>query len=177
MKNLFGNLIFEEIECWDCKGTKESHRNKLCPNSYKSTRRNGRTSCEHCGAKNKHSHKTIGEYTVPCTTCEAKGTRMETSHDNLPVEIYKNFQFEIAGEKYRTSFSDQYLGLGLVGGATDYGRMQKFAATHTPNEVINLIKNEYDGRQAIQFLKNGKLPNKIVISIGDGGYAVRPIWE
>ena len=96
-----------------------------------------------------------------------------TSHifNALPFKVYRN------GD--RSGAAGQVLGLGAVGGATDYGRMQKYAATHTDEEIIEQIRGEYnDGassRQAISFLdKSGNFGFEYAITIGGNSYSVIP---
>jgi hypothetical protein len=123
MKIVNGNLVLEQVTCWDCDGKKEVTRFDLCPHNYKQVRQFG-GKCPHCGAKNKYSHKTVGQHQEPCHTCEAKGVRTETPYDIIKTDDWKaivpQFRFKVVRGNRRADFNESYLGIGILWGVTDY---------------------------------------------------------
>ena len=169
MKLIEGQLQFEEITCWDCKGTGKVTRHTLC-NRYGMVNK-GRPPCQ-CGAKNKDSHKAVGTYTAPCNTCEAKGTRVESEYDTLPDSIYKSldFQYQVGGGSL--GYIESLYGFGAVGGATDYGRM--YELKDDKDKVIQKIKDGGCNRQAILFMKNGNFCKNLLVVVRKNDYSVYP---
>jgi hypothetical protein len=176
MKLIDGKLTFDVVTCWDCKGTREVKRYRLCSRYGKPTRG---YKCE-CGAKNRHSHQAVGSYMTACTTCEGKGTRTENRFDTLPSEIFHALPIALVDKNYRQNFSDSYLGIGLVGGSTDYGAMAHILKTQGENAVFAKVREDYDnhssGRQACGFMHGDKFCKALAVRVGETGYSVKPLF-
>lgn len=177
MKIENGKLILEQVTCWDCDGKKEVTRHDLCPYNYRPVNMHPGRVCPKCGAKNKHSHQTIGSHKEPCHTCNAQGVRMETLYDRPSKEawakMYPQFRFHIVSGNRGGNFNEQYLGLGLFGGLTDY----RDWTGATPDEV-KAEMDEHIGtdtmRQAIGYVNEKTMEVYLdiaVVLVRDGWHA------
>lgn len=176
MKLNNGKLEFETVTCWQCNGSREVKRFTLCPRRDKAVSKYPKRQCPDCGSKNKHSHKVVGSYMMDCCTCEATGRRLETEYDNLPVEIYKALPISF-GNRASSGFVENLLGLGIVGGATDYGRMNDVLKKDGESAVVKKIHDEDTyGRQAITFMKDGKFPTGLQVVVRSNDYSVYPTF-
>jgi hypothetical protein len=123
MKIVNGKLEFDTVVCWDCRGKKEVTRYNLCPHNYKQVRQFG-GKCPCCGAKNKHSHKTVGQRQEPCHICEAKGERVQNAYEMMTVtewaSLLPHFNFTVIRGSRSANFNESYLGIGILYGITDY---------------------------------------------------------
>jgi len=175
MKLIDGKIQFEEVPCHYCDGTKEVKRGILCPNMHKAVGVGKRCSC---GAKNKHSHTLIGEKIVPCDFCDAIGVKMETMYDYLPKEIFDTLPITVYVDKPRRFMGEDLFGLGLVGGATDYGRTKEFLTTNGEALTIEQVRMEYSSRQVISFLQNKeKFATGLDLVIRGNDYSLYPTWN
>lgn len=178
MKLINGFLNYEEIDCFQCDGTKMRTRGILCPNWDKVVGAGKKCSC---GAKNRHSHKVIGEDKVPCESCDATGRHLETAYDYLPKEIYTELPMEVFTSAFGAPLQESMFGMGIVGGATDYGRMLTTLKDKGTEEVIKQIKEEYWSRQAISFLKDKNDPasfcKSLRVVVRSNDYSVYPVFE
>lgn len=173
-------IIFEEIECWNCKGKKEVEQGVWCQLNHRPVNKFSNKRCPHCNAKSKNDHKIVGKEIVPCYYCEQNGTKMEDKFDNLPQDLYYQLNFEVMKGVCVSGAMENLFGMGIVGGSTDYGEMFNFAAIHNSQEIIDKVKRDYNERQVIGFLSNpknndGKLCQKYGIFIGRNDWSVKPM--
>ena len=175
MKLIDGQIEFEQVTCDFCDGKKERTQGILYPNMHKAVGVGKKCSC---GAKNKRSNTLIGEKIVPCDFCDATGVVMETMYDYLPKEIFVTLPVTVYVNKPRRFVGEDLFGLGLVGGATDYGRMKEFHATNGDAAAIEIIRGEYSNRQVIGFMLNKqKFATGLDLVIRGNDYSVYPTWN
>lgn len=114
-------VTFTKQVCSGCKGEKKVTRNISCPLWDKPVRKYG-GKCPHCGAKNSHSHKAIGEKIVTCYECKGTGETMPDMYTSLNFsDLIKDIQIKTFAGIHGASFNESYLGVGIIGGTTDYG--------------------------------------------------------
>lgn len=177
MKLINGTLNYEEINCPICDGSKVRERHIACPNSNKVVGVGKK--CIHCGSKNKRDHSY--SMRVEIVHCCDTGKEMETAYNYLPKEIYVELPMEVFTSSFGAPLEESMFGIGIVGGATDYGRMLTTLKDKSKDEVIQQIREEYSSRQAIGFLKDKKDPAsfckslRVVVRAND--YSVYPIFE
>jgi hypothetical protein len=115
-------VTFKNQVCWECNGTKEVEHNILCPLYHKPVRKYG-GKCPHCNAKNQHSHKVIGSKIIPCPRCNATGEIMSDMYSSLNFsDLIQYIEIKTFEGVHMSSFNEGYLGIGIIGGYTDYGR-------------------------------------------------------
>lgn len=123
-----GKIIFEVVECWDCKGTGKSTRYKACFNDGKKMKNRA---CIFCGSRNQHGHKySTAPHYVICNICGGKGKRQEDRFDNIKPEMMDwmllNLNFHFKGNlpqdiNLDTKFIlDCYSGSNSFAGSQDY---------------------------------------------------------
>jgi hypothetical protein len=115
-----GEIVYNKLTCWNCKGSKVYEYGISCPRWGKKVRINGMTTCQHCGAKNKDSHRLIGHEVKTCETCKGTGELLVNAYTSLRFsELVHGIRFMVVSGQ--TTFNESYLGMGMVGGCTDYG--------------------------------------------------------
>ena len=177
MKLLNGQIVFEEAICWNCNGLRSNKIYPSCPNNGKAVGGPGKK-CPVCGAKNKHSHRSISEKIVPCNICNEAGKIMENKYSNLPSEIFQQIPMEIGTDKKPRSPLENLLGIGIVAGATDYGRLREFHIANGDAATIAKVRAEDSGgRQVLHFLQNNKFATKLILVIREFDYSVYAEWE
>ena len=77
-------------------------------------------------------------------------------------------------ENRNESFNEGFLGIGLVGGITDYGRYLALTPAQFHKEVEDNFLNGY--HQYIHFVKEGKLPAAIKIKKHKSGWVLKPVF-
>lgn len=179
MKLLNGQIVFEEATCRSCDGRGKHKEHPLCPNNNKVV--GAGKKCPICGAKNKYSHRAITtiEQIVPCNICNGTGKVMENKFSNLPNEIFRQIPMEIGRDKKPRSPLEKLLGIGIVGGATDYGRLREFYAANGDTATIQKVRSEDGkiGRQVLNFLNaRGELATKLILVIREFDYSVYAEW-
>lgn len=175
MKLIDGQIQFTQVPCHFCHGTKETKRGIFCPNYDKVVGVGKRCAC---GAKNKRSHAIIGEKIVPCDFCDATGIKMETMYDYLPKEIFLTLPVMVYVNQPRRFVGEDIFGIGLVGGATDYGRMKEFLAINGEALTVEQVRMEYSCRQVISFLRNKeKFATGLDLVIREHDYSLYPTWN
>lgn len=140
-------LQIEEVKCWQCENGIAT-RNKLCPRWSRTvkglTGKNGKKShCPHCDASNRHSHKTVGEYTVNCENCKGVGTLAENVYyENLTKEIFLNFNFYFGGAPSRdASLMGQVFGMGTVHSETGGTFVANILQRNWRDKVVDMVKS------------------------------------
>lgn len=163
MKIENNKIIFEVVQCWNCKGSGKDKHYKRCPNDNKKTY--GKK-CEHCGATNKHSHKSIGYDIIDCNLCKGSGKRLENRFDFVPKDIIDSLDItEVVKVNRNSTFNESYLGLGQIYGCSDYGRSHDL----TNDELIAEIKKDMTCTQALSITdKDDNLLKFKVIQRNDG---------
>ncbi len=169
-----GKLILEEVQCWDCEGKKEVTRFDSCPHDREQVRKFG-GKCPCCGAKNKHSHKTVGQHQEVCHICEGKGTRREDLYDIISsdtwAKLLPHFRFTVARAGRGANFNEGYLGIGILYGITDY---TDWTAKTDEEAIAAAMKLESFGNrptQAINFTNDKTLNvclDIVIVLLRDG---------
>lgn len=177
MKIENGKMIFDEVICWDCKGTKQVKRYTLCPHNTKAVTQFPGRKCPQCGSKNRYSHQSIGDYMTDCKICNTTGKIMENLYSHISKEqwaiLQSSFKWTVERVNRGPTFNEEYLGLGYLYGCTDYGR-----TTALTDEQI-LAKVPFDGVpcQLIAWVKSdGTVPSELIIKVNRSGYMVYPKW-
>lgn len=179
MKIVNGILIFEQVPCWDCEGNKVVTRYTICPNNGKSVIRFPGRQCPHCKAKTKWNHQTTGSYQTGCTVCNGEGTRMENEYDMVTQELWNqwvpSFKWSVSRVNRGGTFNEQYLGIGVFMGMTDYGRTK----SKSDEQILKDVPFESHPGQPISWLRKGSLviPSEMVIQVRDDGYTVYAVWS
>lgn len=155
-------VTFQIRKCWNCKGKGEIVNGILCPRYGRKVNHLAGRKCKHCGAKNRDSHKSIDEKMVKCYTCDGHGEYMPDSYDSFNMSALVDFiEIVMYDAKLRqASFNEQYLGMGIIGGVTDYGQYldeskgdmqiilgivnQSMKERHRHSQALNLVGK--DGR-------------------------------
>lgn len=177
MKIENGKFVFEEVTCWDCKGTKIVTRYTLCPLNNQAVNRQPNRQCPHCKAKNKYSHQTVGSYQTDCTVCSATGKIMEDLYSYISkeqwAELHKSFKFNIRRVNREANFNESYLGLGYLYGCTDWGTIAK----KSDEEILKFIPTDGHPIQPVGWCKkDGTVPLELDIVVRNDGYGVWPKW-
>lgn len=116
-------ITFTTKTCWDCKGNTVVERGILCPRYGKKVAGLPGRVCEHCGAKNKDSHKVVDTETRNCGTCNATGILDCNPYSSLDYSPLIQFINIVTMDGLRSAtLNESYLGMGIIGGVTDYGR-------------------------------------------------------
>jgi len=174
MKIENGKIKYEYRTCWDCEGKKTVVRNRLCPNWGKKTYRK---KCPVCGGIGKNGHKTIGQYTKVCDTCNGEGVRLENSCDSMTkaerINWLENVTFKFV-ENQKKTFNDSYIGIGNLCGITDYTdhRHDKGIVEKIKSQLLNDTTLQYT-----KIIKNGKLCNVVYCKGQYGGYTAVAGYE
>ena len=168
MKIVNEKIIYEYRICWDCEGKKEVIRHKLCENWGKKTYRK---KCPICGGRGRNGHKTTGQYTKICQTCQGRGIRLENNCDTMNKEEIQNWLENVSFkflENQKKTFNDSYIGIGNIVGLTDYidHRHDKSIVEKIKQDILKGSLLQY-----IKIIKNGKLANVIYCKGQNGGYS------
>lgn len=172
-----GKIVFEVVECWDCKGTGRSARYAPCVNNWK--KMYGKTCV--CGSRNQHDHKhdTTPHY-VTCTICNGVGTRLENRFDSITQEMMDwmlvNLNFHFKGNLQQDInpdikfLIDCYSGINSFSGSQDYIDHRQ----DTAEVVLELVKKGAKTRllQALNYIDaDNNLITDIVYYGYRGGYS------
>jgi hypothetical protein len=168
-------ITFTQKVCWNCKGNNIVERGISCP---RYGRKQAGKACEHCGSKSKDGHRIVGTKWVTCNTCE--GTGMETCDEYSSLDFSPLIQFinivTMQGLRSAT-FNESYLGIGLIGGCTDYGRY----LTETGRDfekIMAHVRKETEERnrhaQGLNFILKGtnKLIETAVLKMREDGWSL-----
>lgn len=155
--------------CPKCKGTRRGPRG-------------GRGGCREC------FNGKVADFDNPvqCPRCE--GTKeVEETYCSRPSEdivrqILENREIRVFFAQRGMSFNESYLGLGLIGGCTDYGRTWKELESRSQEVIDTFIKKVYEEivRRSNQVCHITKSKNDLtlfhhaVIIVNPDGYSVRP---
>ena len=168
-------VIFEEVPCWNCKGTKMTERGILCPEWNHKVRGRLGGHCPHCGATNRWRHQTVGQETVECYYCSGTGEIMETSNSHITENVYSRLTYKV----YRNNGKDGMVNeMSLnpfdrsIGGCTDYGS----SAGKTDEEVIKSVHQTHRWSYLQIMDEDNMLCREISIVVGKYGYTVRSIF-
>ncbi len=169
-----GKIMFEVVECWDCKGSGKSARYAPCVNNGKKMK--GRA-CIYCGSRNKydHKHSTTPHY-VTCTTCGGKGQRQEDRFDRITFEMMtwmlSNLNFIFKGNLPQDVdldmkfISDCYSGHNSFAGAQDYIDHRRDNA----ETILALVKKDANKWHLLQALNYIDKENNLITDIVYYGY-------
>jgi hypothetical protein len=175
MKIVDGKAQFENVTCWNCKGTGKLTQGILCPNWQKTVKSKGRGCCEVCGSKNRSDHKVIGSEIVECYTCKGKGMRFEEPTDFDSKAVWHQIPVIVDRGLREQNLAEAYLGVGLWS-TTDYGASQKMS----DSELIADIHSK--GRFSNQFCsyinqETNEVAKRIIIRLNRMGYSVIPDYK
>lgn len=167
-------IIFEEVPCWNCKGTKITERGILCPEWNRKVRGRLGGSCPHCGSKSKYRHQAIGYEMVECYYCSGTGKQMETSNSYITENIYSSLIYRV----YRDI--DETIDVAMldvsrrcnIGGCTDYGASVLKTDEEVTKDIDKIHRWSY-----LQIMDEGNmLCREIAIVVGKYGYTIRSIF-
>lgn len=168
MKIENGKLILEAVICWDCNGTREVVRHDPCPYNWRPVNIHPGRVCPKCGAKNKHSHQSIGSHKEQCVRCDSNGMMMETLYDRPTnadwAKMYPQFRFEIVSANRCADFNESFLGLGIFGGITDYRDWRGATPDAVKAELDEHIGTSM-GRQAIGWVNKDTMEVYLDIAV------------
>jgi len=176
-------VIFEDVPCWNCKGTKMTERGILCPEWNNKVRGRLGGHCPHCGSRSKHRHQVIGHETVECYYCSGTGKQMETFNSYVTENIYSHLSYRVYRENPNIekiidgimlgAKQGQYGGMGNnIGGCTDYGA----SSGKTDEEVIKSVGGIHRWNYLQIMDEDNMLCREIAIVVGKYGYTVRSIF-
>lgn len=155
--------------CIVCNG-----KGKLLPLPGKKNKRK----CKKCEGHGYVSLDIPDEF--PCERCEQKGILPVDRTSKIEIKEHLDqmfnlidFENNIAGKQ---TFNEGYLGFGIVGGVTDYGRYLKMSSDEFKQEVK---ENFYNGFHQYCHYENKdrNLPIKIIIKKTSSGWFLYPIFE
>jgi hypothetical protein len=166
-------VIFEEVPCWNCKGTKMTERGILCPEWNNKVRGRLGGHCPHCGATNRNQHQVVGRETVECYYCSGTGQQMETSNSYVTENIYSSLTYKVYRDEkiIKEIFSGEGTGMG-IGGCTDYGA----SVLKTDEEVIKDVDKIHRWSYLQIMDEDNMLCREIAIIVGKYGYTVRSVF-
>ncbi len=166
-------IVFEIVECWDCKGTGKSARYAPCVNNGKKMK--GRK-CIYCGSRNQHDHKhdTVPHY-ITCTVCNGVGTRLENRFDSITQEIMDwmllNLNFHFKGNLQQDVNLDNKFILDCYSGVNSFSGSQDYIDHRQDNvdAVLELVKKGAKTRllQALNYIDTD---NNLITDIVYYGY-------
>jgi hypothetical protein len=131
-------VTFTKKVCWDCKGSGKKTQNVLCPHYHQPVRKFGGI-CPVCKSKNRNDHKIIRTEVVTCYECEGTGETMPNMYESLDFsDLIQYIEIKTFTGMHNSSFNEGYLGIGIIGGYTDYGRYLDTikAGTKTLAEIV-----------------------------------------
>lgn len=169
-------VTFKNQVCWECNGTKEVEHNILCPHYHKTVRKFG-GKCPVCNAKNQHSHKVIGSEIIPCPRCNATGEIFPNMYSSLDFsDLIQYIEIKTYEGLHMSNFNEGYLGIGIIGGYTDYGayidRIKSGVAT-LPQIVLESMQERNRYVQAGNLLDvSGKLIPCGYLKLNRDGWSV-----
>jgi hypothetical protein len=178
-------LNFEGLtqECWKCTDGKDyiyTETCKTCNGKKRFLKGTRRYKCKTCNGDGYTMLQTPIEDGA-CRSC--KGTRKIplTAYDSMSQEdrewVFENlFNFEKPYTAPTSSFNEQYLGLGIVCGVTDYGRYKKMTPVEFKEEVRGFFMNRYNQYVTITN-KKGELPTEILIKKSSDGWNAYPVFN
>lgn len=85
-----------------------------------------------------------------------------------------DFENTKGSENTKQTFNEGYLGIGIVGGITDYGRYLKMSEEEFKQEVLKNFLSGY--HQYCHFIRRDKMVNSIIIKKHDSGWSLIPIF-
>lgn len=163
-----GRLVFDKKACSCCKEGKTCSVD-ACP-ECKGTGRGKRGKvggCRKCNGSRKYYN---WERKVTCDICHGnyQDFQDETVYDYIPKGLFASMPFKVVRQYAGQSFNEQYLGLGMVFGCTDYGA----AWGRNDADIIADVKTNYS-HQACKIAKeDGTLAKGITIVVKPQGYSV-----
>ena len=175
-------VIFEEVPCWNCKGTKMTERGILCPEWNRKVRGRLGGHCPHCGSKSRYQHQVVGHETVECYYCSGTGKQMETSISYITENIYSHLTYRVYREIEIAKEADRIMRLGNdefanllrknIGGCTDYGA----SVSKTDEEIIKSVDKIHRWSYLQIVDEDNILCREIAIVVGKYGYSIRAIF-
>ncbi len=154
--------------CPVCKGTRRGPKGKAngCRNCYEGT---------------------IADFDnrVTCVVCNGSTRVPENNCSHLNKETRALFwsitPIRVVMVNRGSSFNEQYLGLGMIGGSTgDYGRtwdeMEK-NLTEASRKITDEIRADNHMQLCNVANKQMRLCDEVIITVTKGGYAARPFWN
>jgi len=174
----FGLAVKHSYTCPTCKGKKRLPGTR----TYGGKTQRIMKRCSDCGG---NGFKMYEEAIVigTCPHCEGKLYETKVSiYDSTIREdlelLYELIDFEGTYTGAQT-FNESYLGVGLCGGVTDYGRYLELSPDDFKKEVYkNFVEGH--GRQYLTYMKDHdptKLCDKIIIKKSRSGYTLYPVWD
>ncbi len=174
-------IVYNQVVCRDCNGTGKVERGISCPRLWKTVKQFPGHKCPHCGAKNRNSHKLIGTEIVTCYECKGSGIQQLNGYDFCDFgKLFDHIKFVIVGKMFSgQGYNEQYLGIGIVAGVTDYGRYLNESLTDGKFDVqkfMVIVKENFEGRhrcgQGIGLTrKDGKLIKYAYIKMARDGWS------
>jgi len=168
-----GKIVFEVVECWDCKGSGKSARYSPCVNNWKKMK--GKTCI--CGSRNRHDHKhaTVPHY-VTCTICGGKGQRQEDRFDRITPEMMDymlfNLNFIFRGNLPQDIDLDMKFALDCYSGGNSFAGCQDYIdhREDSAETVLELIKKDANKWHLLQALNYIDTDNNLITDIVYYGY-------
>ena len=178
VKVVDGRFVYGLEDCTCMNGKLYGH--KPCPKCHGTDRTKGgkgKGRCKACFGGKVVDNQTL----VDCERCHGTGKDQATRYSYIPKELLANMVRDIPIHIHRSNrrptFTESYLGLGLIGGVTDYGRYKSL----TDGELVDKIRAEIveHRSQCLNYEQKdtGKLLTAAHILCHDQGYSVVPSFD
>lgn len=177
LKQYSGLDIEIRRQCPACNGRGKIKGTRL----YKGKEQNIRKRCPQC---NGHGVIDLPEVNVLGKCPKCNGTHIVTKTSSVcdtltDADVQTMFELidwnDSVVEERDETFNEGYLGIGLVGGCTDYGRYLDMTNEQFYEEVKNNFINGY--HQYVHFVKKDKVPTAIKIQKHRSGWNLKPIYN
>ena len=169
---------YKECRCSDGKQYSYTENCTACKGKGKvpkGTRKYKCKTCEGNGYTMRAQKLEIG----PCIYCKGSMQLPLERYDNMPVEdreqLLPLFNFDKPYEGNYSSFNENYIGMGVVCGVTDYGRYRDKSPEEFRKEVFESFMSGY--MQFVSITRNNRYPDEILIRKTQTGWFAYPVWN
>lgn len=175
------SIVFHSVECWNCKGSGKDKRFNLCPNDGRGNKGFIKGKCKHCETTRAANHNRLESFKVTrCAFCDnSSGLKLYNEFDSSVDAglLADNIELIVLDNSNQGStFNESYLGLGLIGGVTDYGSYITRSGGNKI-ELLNIVRDNLRENLARRQFGNfitadNTLIDKAIVRLAVDGYHI-----
>lgn len=170
------------LPCWNCKDGKQYHYTDTCPgcNGASTLPRNGRNykckQCKGCGYVSCNPRHVGDCHVCSGTTREPMSARVAVSEADRRWLLDNKLNTKERYALPTSTFNEQYFGIGVLAGYTDYGRYLKMTFAELEAEVRKEFMQR--GNHYYHLLdKQGRLLKEMRLSLRSDGWTLYPVFH